>query len=134
MRPTIRSYAEAAQFLERSTERSTGQRGTSVIRLTPTEIAVRYHNTDVVVYHHPQIPDKVATIDHGGWLTPTTAARINEYAPEGVKVTLVYKEEEDGEASPHMMVVGDPVESNDIHALPFVVSREHSRAVAGREG
>jgi hypothetical protein len=82
MRPRIRSYEEAALFLGDRNERDTGQRGTSVLRLTPTEIAVRYHNTDVVIYHHP-VTGKVATIDSGGWSSPTTVSRINEYCPEG---------------------------------------------------
>jgi hypothetical protein len=86
-RPRIKSYEEAARFLGRHTERPTGQRGTWVVRLTPTEIAVRYHNTDVVIYHHP-VTGKLATIGNGGWFTPTTASRITEYAPEGVVAEL----------------------------------------------
>lgn len=86
MRPTIRSYAEAAKFLATSRQRSTGQRGTVVLRLSPTAIAVRYHNTDVVTYYHPEVGQKVASINTGGWTTDTTLARINEYAPEGVRV------------------------------------------------
>jgi hypothetical protein len=82
-RPTIRSYEDAAMFLGQSPERGTGQRGTKVLRLTPTEIAVRYHQTDVVIYHHP-VGDSLATITAGGYATDTTVRRINEYAPEGV--------------------------------------------------
>jgi hypothetical protein len=86
MRPRIRSYEEAARFLGTSSSRGTGQRGTRIVRLTETEVAVRYHNTDVVVYHHPiesELRNRVATISTGGWLTKTTVDRINEYAPEG---------------------------------------------------
>jgi len=87
-KPSINSYGDAARFLAQSPERGTGQRGTKVLRLTPTEIAVRYHQTDVVVYHHPAVGDRVATLNHGGWVTPTTRSRMNEYAPEGVSVRI----------------------------------------------
>jgi hypothetical protein len=80
-RHRIRSYAEAARFLGRSDERGTGQRGTVVVRLTASAIAVRYHNTDVVTYHHPAT-GRVATLDNGGYRTPTTVSRINEYCPD----------------------------------------------------
>ena len=88
MRERIKSYEEAARFLGQTNSRSTGQRGTWVIRLTPTEIAVRYHQTDVVTYHHPMIADKLATIDCGGWQTKTTAERIKEYAPGNLDVEV----------------------------------------------
>jgi len=44
------------------------------------DIAVRLHDTDVVVYH----PDGSITLDTGGWFTVTTKARMNEHSPFGV--------------------------------------------------
>lgn len=120
MRPTIKSYEEAALFLGQSNERGTGQRGTKILRLTPTEIAVRYHNTDVVIYHHPQIVGKVATIDSGGWNSPTTMNRINEYAPFGLLVQQNPLQE---------LVLLDAV-NNRIFTLglgaPYTMARQHS--------
>ena len=123
-RPRIRTYEEAALFLRQSNSRRTSQKGTMIVRLTPTEIAVRYHHTDVVIYHHPQITDRVATIDAGGWTTLTTVNRINEYAPDGI---TAYHDED------YLIVLDDP--AHGVHgrrltlADPYVVPRDHSLRV-----
>jgi hypothetical protein len=44
------------------------------------DIAVRLHDTDIVVYH----PDGSITLDTGGWFTVTTKARMNEHTEFGV--------------------------------------------------
>jgi hypothetical protein len=43
-------------------------------------IAVRLHQTDVVVIH----PDNTYTLNSGGWQTVTTKDRMNEYSPARV--------------------------------------------------
>ncbi len=40
-------------------------------------VAIRFHNTDVVVFH----TDGSVTLDSGGWRTPATKDRINQYIP-----------------------------------------------------
>jgi hypothetical protein len=44
------------------------------------DIAVRLHDTDVVVWH----PDGSVTLDTGGWYTVTTKDRMNGYCPARV--------------------------------------------------
>ena len=39
------------------------------------DIALKYHETNVVTYH----PDGSISLDSGGWKTPTTKRRINDY-------------------------------------------------------
>lgn len=43
-------------------------------------VAVRLHETDVVVIH----PDNTATLNTGGWYTYTTRDRISQYSPVNV--------------------------------------------------
>lgn len=47
------------------------------VALPAPSIAVRYHDTDVVVIH----PDGTYTLDTGGYTTATTRRRIEDYAP-----------------------------------------------------
>lgn len=90
--PSIRSYLEAAAYLGESPSKGTNQRATRVVRLSDTAISIRYHNTDVVTFYHPDSPEgkagHVATIRMGGFATPTTVDRINRHAPEGVTAYL----------------------------------------------
>lgn len=55
-------------------------RSTSVQRLDYNVIALRYHSTDVVSWCR----DGTITLRTGGWQTPTTKARINDYSPHSV--------------------------------------------------
>ena len=91
--PSIRSYLEAAAYLGESPSKGTNQRATRVVRLSDTAISIRYHNTDVVTFYHPDSPEgkagHVATIRMGGFATPTTVDRINRHAPEGVTADLL---------------------------------------------
>jgi hypothetical protein len=45
-------------------------------------VGIRYHWTTVVLL----TPDGVMTLNTGGWRTPTTKKRINEYLPFGYRV------------------------------------------------
>jgi hypothetical protein len=103
-RPTIRSWRQADAFLGHASDLSTGQRGTRIKRETETKITVWYHDTPVVTYYKPGASTRLATIDVAGWKTPTTVARINEYAPEGVEV---YTQGLDG---PEVVLLDDPDE------------------------
>jgi len=66
----------------------TGQRGTYIVGHnmhydeSQWDVAVRYHATNVVVYH----ADGSITLNTGGYYTPTTAARMNEYLPSHLRV------------------------------------------------
>jgi hypothetical protein len=66
----------------------TGQRGTRIVGHnlhydeSQWDVAVRYHATNVVVYH----ANGCITLNTGGYYTPTTAARMNEYLPSHLHV------------------------------------------------
>jgi len=66
----------------------TGQRGTYIVGHnmhydeSQWDVAVRYHATNVVVYH----ANGSITLNTGGYYTPTTAARMNEYLPSHLTV------------------------------------------------
>jgi hypothetical protein len=45
-------------------------------------IAIRYHNTDIVVYR----PDGTAQYTNGGWQTSTTKDRISAFMPPSLSV------------------------------------------------
>lgn len=51
-------------------------RNTILYKVDDHAFAIRYHNTDVVVIHD----DGSYTLNHGGYKTVTTKARINEYS------------------------------------------------------
>ncbi len=53
--------------------RSRGEKG------HPTSIAVRLYNTDIVTYYS----DWTAECDNGGFDTPTTFSRLNQFGPRG---------------------------------------------------
>lgn len=67
----------------------TGQRGT-YIKCYNTHyadesqwtVAVKYHNTNVVTYDG----QGNVLLNHGGYRTRTTKARINQYSPHGIEV------------------------------------------------
>lgn len=119
-RPTIRSYEQAAHFLGPADSRRPGGRFTTVLRLTPTTIAVRYHNTDVVIYHHPET-NKLATIGAGGYVGEATARRINDYAPEGITATVDF--------NANTIVLHDAVTGHSV-----TLDKEYKRYVVYRNG
>jgi len=47
------------------------------VLLTNGDRIIRLHNTNVITYK----PDNTVILDSGGWLTPTTKDRINQYSP-----------------------------------------------------
>ena len=49
---------------------------TTLHRISDRAIGVRLHNTDVIVY----FADGKIMFDSGGWRTPTTKARMNEFS------------------------------------------------------
>jgi hypothetical protein len=80
---TIRSYEQAQKFLAGGRNKlSRKSENNTWIEQRGENIAVRLHNTDVVLYK----PDGGFVLDTGGWHSVTTKDRINGYAPHGVKV------------------------------------------------
>lgn len=78
----INSYKTAVKFLSAGkdkTDRPLPGRSTRLQMRDNGEIAVRYHETDVLTY----CPDGTIVLNSGGWMTVTTKARINEYLPSG---------------------------------------------------
>lgn len=55
-------------------------RATDVHRIDADTIALRYQATDVVTYH----ADGRIVLNSGGWLTPTTKQRINDFSPANI--------------------------------------------------
>lgn len=49
----------------------------TVLHRVGDDIAIRFHNTDVVTIS----PQNIYTLNNGGYRTPSTKNRINEYAP-----------------------------------------------------
>lgn len=81
---TIKSYADADEILTgRCKQRRKIGNNTWLERVLETAIAVRLHQTDIVVYYS----DGSILLDTGGWMTVTTKARINEFSPFGVSST-----------------------------------------------
>jgi len=79
---TMKTYNEAKQMFENSRKRKL-QNNTYLVK-TDLGYGIKLHNTIVVEYQ----PDKVI-LDSGGYKTPTTKNRINEYMPDSNKWFLV---------------------------------------------
>lgn len=76
---TVQNYHEAARALaggRSKTDRPVGN-NTRLQRRSETSIALRYHYTDIVVYHL----DERVELNSGGWRTYTTKERLNIYTP-----------------------------------------------------
>ena len=75
----VQDYKSALAYLDggRNPDSRPLQHMTILHSLDNGDIAVRYHETDVVTYH----TDESVTLDSGGWRTPTTKTRINDYNP-----------------------------------------------------
>lgn len=77
----MNTYQSLNSFLGSRTERRVaGIRSTTIIRRSPTAIAVKYHATDVVLAH----ADGTFTLKTNGYHTSTTKARINNFSPARV--------------------------------------------------
>jgi hypothetical protein len=80
---TIDSYEKAEKFLAGGKNKNSRKDCNNTwIERRGEDIAVRLHETDVVLYKK----DGGFVLDTGGWHTVTTKDRINGYAPHGVKV------------------------------------------------
>lgn len=86
---SMQSYTEADEFLGQRTSKKVGHNTWARRLRVPTEtdtpefdIAVRYHETDIVTYHH----DGTITVHDGGWATATTVNRINMLTPAHFRV------------------------------------------------
>lgn len=82
--PTPRSYDEAAEVLASGRDKDSRKiaNNTWLERRGENAIAVRLHGTDVVTFHD----DGSVQFSTGGWNTSTTRARLNAYAPAGVRL------------------------------------------------
>jgi hypothetical protein len=76
------NYETLATYLGPKAQRPAKEGNTTILRLGPTCIGVMLHKT-IIVQHYA---DGDCTIYTGGYRTVTTKRRINQYAPEGVKV------------------------------------------------
>lgn len=81
------SYAQADQILSETRGAGRGQRrmlarNTYLTRRSDTRIAVRLHQTDIVIFHERGVIE----VYTGGWNTMTTRERINRYLPSGYAV------------------------------------------------
>jgi len=73
-------YQKAETLLAKARNPEAGKpiaNNTRLYRRDGGNIAVRLHNTDIIIYR----PDGAVSLNTGGWYTVTTKARINEYAP-----------------------------------------------------
>ena len=52
----------------------------TVLHRAGDDIAIRFHNTDIVVIS----PQNIYTLNNGGWQTAHTKERINRYAPVNI--------------------------------------------------
>lgn len=84
-RITITSYEEAERVLAGGRDRADRPVGNNIRlqRRSDTTIALRYHATDIVVYH----ADGRVQMFSGGWRTYTTKERLNTYTPTIVHQT-----------------------------------------------
>lgn len=70
------SYQDAAAYLGAKSDRPATNNTRVQVRENGA-IALRLHATDIVTWN----PDGSATLNSGGWRTPTTKARINDATP-----------------------------------------------------
>lgn len=73
------NYEQAASRIKTARNMEAGKPLANNTRLfrRGTDYAVQLHSTDIVTIH----PDSTYTLNSGGWLTPTTKSRINDYIP-----------------------------------------------------
>jgi hypothetical protein len=78
----VKSFAEAEEYLSKGRNKNDRplENNTRLIRHNNGEIAVRLHNTDVVIYNQRGR----IRLNSGGWRTVTTKDRINRYSPVNV--------------------------------------------------
>jgi hypothetical protein len=74
------TYESAKEMLRKARKDSKTLCHMTTLREVETGYAIRYHSTDVVIIHE----DNTYTLNSGGWYTPTTKDRINEYSPASI--------------------------------------------------
>jgi hypothetical protein len=75
----IHSYFDCESFLQGSMERQIAS-NVMIVRCSDTAIAVRLYNTDIITY----FADGTFTAQNGGFNTPTTSSRANQFGPMNV--------------------------------------------------
>ncbi len=73
------TYEQCAAFLGGEAERVVAS-NVKVVRLSPGSIAIRLYATDIITYYE----DGTFSWTNGGYYTPTTSARANQFGPKGV--------------------------------------------------
>jgi len=96
----IRSYSEAAAFLGEALERKVAS-NVMVVRKNKSTIAIRLYDTDIIRYY----ADGRFSADNGGFNTPTTSTRCNQFGP---LCWFFYHYKKELEASPFAYVEGKP--------------------------
>jgi hypothetical protein len=78
MNHKIRSFEQAESFLSGRMERNVPSiRSTTIVKIDPFTIAVRYHGTSVVLFEK----SGRITLNSGGFRSVTTKRRMNEFSP-----------------------------------------------------
>lgn len=76
-------YNDWLKYLEKAKDKVEGRplsgQATRVRLDSNNDICIRYHHTDVVIFH----PDGTFTLDTSVWGSRTTIARLNQFAPVG---------------------------------------------------
>jgi hypothetical protein len=79
----IKSFKEAVDFLDGEREKKLGSNVVARVKAGPAHrpksVAIRLYNTDIITYHN----DGTFEADNGGFNTPTTSTRCNQFGPEG---------------------------------------------------
>lgn len=95
----VDSWETADKYLDGTVARKYAGNATYVHQ-RGTNRAVRYHDTDVVIFHQ----DGSITLDTGGHATALTARRMNAHTPANVRINrkdgTVYVTVDDGEPEP----------------------------------
>jgi hypothetical protein len=73
------TYEQCEAFLTGDREKTVAS-NVKVVRLTEDSIAIRLYRTDIITYYR----DGTFSWTNGGYYTPTTSARANQFGPEGV--------------------------------------------------
>lgn len=77
----LKSYEAIYEYIiagRNKWDRPAEQRNTRLTRIYGRdEVAVRFHQTNIVTFY----PNGDIVLVNGGWYTPTTSARMNEYLP-----------------------------------------------------
>jgi len=77
----IKNYTEAENYLGNKNKRPLAYK-TKLIRRDSETIAVRHHDTDIIVYYQ----DGTIILDNGGFYSPTTKERMNLFTPSNIRI------------------------------------------------